>query len=111
MSAKILYYKQPSFKHKVYYQKYVDELFDEHISENMLEDEKIDKNIANINMGMLEKGSIKTACNMHNNVKNIPTSDKKMLLLLLSSLISLLFAQFTRISVANGNFLYIRQRS
>ena len=61
--AKILYYKQPSFKHKVYYQKYVDELFDEHISDNKFEDEKIKKNIANINIGLLEKGSNKASRN------------------------------------------------
>ena len=68
--AKILYYKQPSFKHKVYYQKYVDELFDEHISDNKFEDEKIKKNIANINIGLLEKGSNKASRNkMFDNLK------------------------------------------
>lgn len=68
------------FQAMFFYQKYVDELFDEHISENKFEDERIDNNIANINMGMLENGNIKTACSMHNNVKNIPLLDKKMLL-------------------------------
>ena len=68
--AKILYYKQPSFKHKVNYKKYVDDLFNEYISHDKFEDEKIKKNIANINMGLLEKGSNNVSkSKMFNNLK------------------------------------------
>ena len=52
---KIIYYKQPSFIHKVNYKKIVDELWETPLGSNEDEDKQIKKTIANVNFGMLEK--------------------------------------------------------
>ena len=52
---KIVYYKQPSFIHKVNYKKIVDELWETPLGSNEDEDKQIKKTIANVNFGMLEK--------------------------------------------------------
>ena len=51
----ILGFKRPSFIKKVNYKDIVEELFNTDISSIPQEDEKIKKQIANVNYGMLEK--------------------------------------------------------
>ena len=55
----ILYYKQPSYIHKVDYGKVIDDLWAEQISTEQQEDRRLKKTIANINFGLLEKSSNK----------------------------------------------------
>ena len=55
IKPKILYYKQPSYIHKVDYQKIVDELWETKICKNEEQSKRIKKLIANINFGLLEK--------------------------------------------------------
>ena len=52
----ILYFKQPSFIHKVDYKNIVNELWNTNISEDNEEDKCIKKLIAHVNYGLLEKG-------------------------------------------------------
>jgi hypothetical protein len=54
--VKILYYKDPSFIRKVKYSDIVDNLYSTKISDNDKEDKYLKKIIANVNIGLLEKG-------------------------------------------------------
>ena len=52
----ILYYKEPSFIHKVDYEGIVDELWDTTIDENNADEDKyIKKLIGNVNYGLVNK--------------------------------------------------------
>ena len=55
-NIKIIYYKQPSYIHKVNYKSIVDELWETQLGDND-DDKQIKKKIANINFGMLEKSN------------------------------------------------------
>ena len=55
VKCNILYYKQPSYIHKVDYEQIIDDLWAEQISADEQEDKRIKKTIANINFGLLEK--------------------------------------------------------
>ena len=52
----IKYYKKPSFTYNCDYKKIVKELAETHISDDTQEDTKLKKEIANVNIGLLEKG-------------------------------------------------------
>ena len=52
----IKYYKKPSFIYNCDYKKIVKELVETHISDDTQEDTKLKKQIANVNIGLLEKG-------------------------------------------------------
>ena len=52
----IKYYKKPSFIYNCDYKKIVKELVETHISDDTQEDTKLKKEIANVNIGLLEKG-------------------------------------------------------
>ena len=54
--VKILYYKDPPFIRKVKYSDIVDNLYNTKISDNEHEDKYVKKIIANVNIGLLEKG-------------------------------------------------------
>ena len=57
-NIKIIYYKIPSYIHKVNYKSIVDELWETQLGDNDDDDDKqIKKKIANINFGMLEKSN------------------------------------------------------
>ena len=56
-NIKIIYYKQPSYIHKVNYKSIVDELWETQLGDNDDDDKQIKKKIANINFGMLEKSN------------------------------------------------------
>ena len=51
----ILYYKVPSFTHRVNYKELIGELWDKHISSDDHLDKLIKKLIANVNIGLLER--------------------------------------------------------
>ena len=51
----IIYYKQPSYIHKVSYKSIVDDLWETQLGGDEEDDKQIKKKIANINFGMLEK--------------------------------------------------------
>ena len=57
--CQILYYKRPSHIYKVNYKNTTDKLWETAISNKQLEDTKIKKLIANVNIGLLEKGKNK----------------------------------------------------
>ena len=52
----IKYYKKLSFIYNCDYKKIVKELFETHVSDDAQEDTKLKKQIANVNIGLLEKG-------------------------------------------------------
>jgi hypothetical protein len=52
----ILAYKKPSFLYDVNFKQIVDDLYSSEISDNAFEDKYIKKLIANVNIGLLEKG-------------------------------------------------------
>ena len=54
-NIKIIYYKQPSYIHKVNYKSIVNELWETQLGDDEDDDKQIKKKIANINFGMLEK--------------------------------------------------------
>ena len=54
-NIKIIYYKMPSYIHKVNYKSIVDELWETQLGDDEDDDKQIKKKIANINFGMLEK--------------------------------------------------------
>ena len=56
-NIKIIYYKQPSYIHKVNYKSIVDELWETQLGDDDDDDKQIKKKIANINFGMLEKSN------------------------------------------------------
>ena len=56
-NIKIIYYKQPSYIHKVNYKGIADELWKTQLGYNEDDDKQIKKKIANINFGMLEKSN------------------------------------------------------
>ena len=56
-NIKIIYYKQPSYIHKVDYKGIVNELWETQLGCNEDDDKQIKKKIANINFGMLEKSN------------------------------------------------------
>ena len=56
-NIKIIYYKQPSYIHKVNYKSLVDELWETQLGDDEDDDKQIKKKIANINFGMLEKSN------------------------------------------------------
>ena len=56
-NIKIIYYKIPSYIHKVNYKSIVDELWEMQLGDNEDDDKQIKKKIANINFGMLEKSN------------------------------------------------------
>ena len=56
-NIKIIYYKQPSYIHKVNYKNIVDELWETQLGDDEEDDRQIKKKIANINFGMLEKSN------------------------------------------------------
>ena len=56
-NIKIIYYKIPSYIHKVNYKSIVDELWETQLGDNDDDDKQIKKKIANINFGMLEKSN------------------------------------------------------
>ena len=56
-NIKIIYYKQPSYIHKVNYKSIVDELWETKLGDDEDDDKQIKKKIANINFGMLEKSN------------------------------------------------------
>jgi len=55
--VEILYYKEPSFIKTVNYSEILKTLYDTHISDNKTEDIYLKKLIANVNIGLLEKGT------------------------------------------------------
>ena len=57
--CEILYYKRPSHTHKVNYKSITEKLWDTTISHKQMEDNKVKKLIANVNIGLLEKGTNK----------------------------------------------------
>ena len=59
--CEILYYKEPSRVYKVNYAKLVKQLWATEISDHFPEDAKIKKLIANVNFGLLEKGTNKSS--------------------------------------------------
>ena len=56
-NIKIIYYKIPSYIHKVNCKSIVDELWETQLGDNDDDDKQIKKKIANINFGMLEKSN------------------------------------------------------
>ena len=56
-NIKIIYYKIPSYIHKVNYKSIVDELWETQLGDDEEDDKQIKKKIANINFGMLEKSN------------------------------------------------------
>ena len=56
-NIKIIYYKIPSYIHKVNYKSIVDELWETQLGDDEDDDKQITKKIANINFGMLEKSN------------------------------------------------------
>ena len=56
-NIKIIYYKIPSYIHKVNYKSIVDKLWETQLGDNDDDDKQIKKKIANINFGMLEKSN------------------------------------------------------
>ena len=56
-NIKIIYYKIPSYIHKVNYKSIVDELWETQLGDDEEDDNQIKKKIANINFGMLEKSN------------------------------------------------------
>ena len=56
-NIKIIYYKIPSYIHKVNYKSIVDELWETQLGDGEDDDKQIKKKIANINFGMLEKSN------------------------------------------------------
>ena len=56
-NIKIIYYKIPSYIHKVNYKSIVDELWETKLGDDEEDDKQIKKKIANINFGMLEKSN------------------------------------------------------
>ena len=56
-NIKIIYYKMPSYIHKVNYKSIVDELWETQLGDDEEDDKQIKKKIANINFGMLEKSN------------------------------------------------------
>ena len=56
-NIKIIYYKIPSYIHKVNYKSLVDELWETQLGDDEEDDKQIKKKIANINFGMLEKSN------------------------------------------------------
>ena len=56
-NIKIIYYKIPSYIHKVNYKSIVDELWETQLGDDDEDDKQIKKKIANINFGMLEKSN------------------------------------------------------
>ena len=56
-NIKIIYYKIPSYIHKVNYKSIVDELWETQLGDDEDDDKQIKKKIANINFGMLEKSN------------------------------------------------------
>ena len=56
-NIKIIYYKIPSYIHKVSYKSIVDELWETQLGDDEEDDKQIKKKIANINFGMLEKSN------------------------------------------------------
>ena len=59
--CEILYYKEPSRVYKVNYTKLIKQLWAIEISDHFPEDAKIKKLIANVNFGLLEKGTNKSS--------------------------------------------------
>ena len=59
--CEILYYKEPSRVYKVNYTKLIKQLWATEISDHYPEDAKIKKLIANVNFGLLEKGTNKSS--------------------------------------------------
>ena len=57
--VEILYYKEPSFIKNVNYSEILEILFNTHISDDKAEDVYLRKLIANVNFGLLEKGTNK----------------------------------------------------
>ena len=57
INIKIIYYKQPSYIHKVNYKGIVDELWETQLGDDEDDHKQIKKKIANINFGMIEKSS------------------------------------------------------
>ena len=57
VKLKIICYKQPCYLHKVDYSKFVNDLWDTYISDDIEEDKSLKKKVANINFGMLEKSN------------------------------------------------------
>ena len=57
--CEILYYKCPSHTHKVNYKSITEKLWDTTISHKQMEDNRVKKLIANVNIGLLEKGTNK----------------------------------------------------
>ena len=56
-NIKIIYYKIPSYIHKVNYKSIVNELWETQLGDDEDDDKQIKKKIANINFGMLEKSN------------------------------------------------------
>ena len=56
-NIKIIYYKMPSYIHKVNYKSIVDELWETQLGDDEEDDKQIKKKFANINFGMLEKSN------------------------------------------------------
>ena len=56
-NIKIIYYKIPSYIHKVNYKSIVDELWETQLGDDEEDDKQIKKKNANINFGMLEKSN------------------------------------------------------
>ena len=57
--CKVLYYKIPAYTYKVDYQNLVDELWAKDLSDDIDEDKRLKKHIANINFGLMEKSENK----------------------------------------------------
>ena len=70
VAIKILSYKMPSHIHKVKYKKAIDRLLETKISDDEIENNKIQKAILNIMWGLMEKGfNTKTVSRMFDNIK------------------------------------------
>ena len=64
-NLEIMAVKTPSFIKQVNYKEIVDQLYNETISDNPAEDLEIKKKIANVNIGMLEKGMLEVLFILH----------------------------------------------
>ena len=78
VAMKILFYKMPSYIHRVKYKKTVEDLYKKVISDDKFEKETILKTIANVAFGLLEKSyNRKTVSRSFDNLKEALQHQKK----------------------------------
>ena len=80
VAMKILFYKVPSYIHRVKYKKAVENLYKTVISDDKFENQTILKTIANVGFGLLEKSyNRKTVSRMFDNLKEALQHQKNMM--------------------------------